>query len=373
MEFNFSENLKKLRLSSKLTQEQVADFMNCSVQSVSRWECGTTLPDIMTLPSLARLYSTTVDSLLGADFEKSKAELDDYYKQRHEYHHNGQCDKAYELTKKMYAKYPSENKVQLYMVADSFTCYYLDDEQEKKQRLKETIKFAKRHMDVTDNIERKCRYITYIARSYEELGEHEKAVEWAGKLPSEYSTISHTMNFILDGEELVNNEQKLIETTFYSLIMCMEFLADVDYRNDKTPYEYWDRANIIKKSIELIKVMFEDGDYGFSWVRLSDYYRIIAAFYANCQMADETIEYLNLSLDCSEKFDEFVNLDKPYKHTSLLFKGYEEDSSLVVKSYEGSHGEMTYTKLTQERYDFLRDDERFKEILKRCAAAENRD
>lgn len=370
MEFNFSENLKKLRLSKKMTQEQVADFMNCSVQSVSRWECGTTFPDIMALPSLARLYSTTVDSLLGADFEKSKAELEDYYKQRQEYHHHGQCEKAYELTKKMYNKYPSEGNVQLFMVEDSFICYYLDDESEKKQRLRDTIRYAERHMNVTDDIERKCRYITYIARSYEELGEHENAVEWAKKLPSEWVTISHTMNFILDGDELVDNERNLIETTFYNLIMYMQFLADVEYRNDKTPYEYWDRANIIKKSIELIKLMFEDGDYGFSWVRLADAYRIIAAFYANCKMADETLEYLNLSLECSQKYDEYANLDKPYKHTSLLFKGYESDPSLCTKDYDCSHSELTYLKLTeQERYDFLRDDERFIELLQKCHGA----
>lgn len=222
-------------------------------------------------------------------------------------------------------------------------------------------------MEVTDDIERKCRYITYIARSYEDLGEHEKAVEWAGKLPSEYSSISRTMNFILNGDELVDNERNMIESTLHELIMNMQFLADVDYGNDKTPYEYWDRVDIIKKCIELIKVMYEDGDYGFLWVRLSDYYRIIAAFYANCQMADETIEYLNLSLDCSEEFDELVSLAKPYKHTSLLFRGYEFDPSLCTKDYNCSHSEMTYQKLTQERYDFLRDDERFKKILKRCA------
>ena len=158
MEFNFSENLKNLRLSKKYTQEQVAEFLNCSVQAVSRWECGNTLPDIMSLPSLARLYSTTVDSLLGADFEKSKAELEDYYRQRQEYNHNGQCNMAYELTRQMYKKYPSESNVQLFMVVDSYNMRNcLDDEQAKKQVLKDAIKYAKRHLEITDDIERKCK------------------------------------------------------------------------------------------------------------------------------------------------------------------------------------------------------------------------
>jgi len=59
----FSKNLRRLRLTKKLTQEQVANYLGVSVQSVSRWECGNTLPDVMLLPELARLYGVTVDDL----------------------------------------------------------------------------------------------------------------------------------------------------------------------------------------------------------------------------------------------------------------------------------------------------------------------
>lgn len=234
----------------------------------------------------------------------------------------------------------------------------------KKQRLREAIKYAKRHLEIADDIKGKCQYITYISRSYEELDEHENAVEWVKKLPSEWSTSAHNMNFVLHGEELVNNEKSLIKTTLYNLIMYMQYLADVDYRNDKNPYDYWERVDILKKITRLIKLMYEDGNYGFAWVRLADIYRIIAAFYANCKMADETMEYLNLSVDCSAKFDEYTSSDKPFKLTSLLFRDYEEEPTFVIKDYESSHSEFTYIKITtQERYDFLRDDERFKELL----------
>ena len=57
----FCENLKKFRLTKKYTQEQVANNLNVNVQTVSRWECGTTLPDVLTLPVLARLYGVIVD------------------------------------------------------------------------------------------------------------------------------------------------------------------------------------------------------------------------------------------------------------------------------------------------------------------------
>ena len=59
----FSENLRRLRLEKGLTQDQLANTLGVSVQSVSRWECGNTLPDVMLLPEIARLYGVTVDDL----------------------------------------------------------------------------------------------------------------------------------------------------------------------------------------------------------------------------------------------------------------------------------------------------------------------
>lgn len=58
-----SENLRRLRQSKGYTQEQVADFLGVSSQSVSRWETGATFPDILLLPAIAEHYCVTVDDL----------------------------------------------------------------------------------------------------------------------------------------------------------------------------------------------------------------------------------------------------------------------------------------------------------------------
>ena len=63
MNDNFSKNLRKLRLEKKLTQEQVAEKLGVSAQSVSRWETGATFPDVMMLPEIARMYGVLVDDL----------------------------------------------------------------------------------------------------------------------------------------------------------------------------------------------------------------------------------------------------------------------------------------------------------------------
>lgn len=59
----FSKNLKRLRLAKNLTQEQAAEALGVSTQTVSRWECNTTLPDVTILPKIAKLYCVTIDDL----------------------------------------------------------------------------------------------------------------------------------------------------------------------------------------------------------------------------------------------------------------------------------------------------------------------
>lgn len=70
----FSENMKKFRLAKKYTQEEVAEKLCVTSQSVSRWECGTTLPDVLLLPEIARLYGVIVDDL----FKKQSVAYENY-------------------------------------------------------------------------------------------------------------------------------------------------------------------------------------------------------------------------------------------------------------------------------------------------------
>ena len=59
------ENLKKYRLLKNLTQEDVAEYLGITAQSVSKWERGESYPDITFLPALANIFETSVDLLIG--------------------------------------------------------------------------------------------------------------------------------------------------------------------------------------------------------------------------------------------------------------------------------------------------------------------
>jgi len=62
-----AENLKAMRKSADMTQEGVAEILGVSPQSVSKWERGDSYPDITFLPSLANLFKTSVDALIGME------------------------------------------------------------------------------------------------------------------------------------------------------------------------------------------------------------------------------------------------------------------------------------------------------------------
>lgn len=65
MDKGFGERLAALRQGRGHSQEQVAMRLGVTRQAISRWERGESIPDIDNLVSLAGVYQTSVDELLG--------------------------------------------------------------------------------------------------------------------------------------------------------------------------------------------------------------------------------------------------------------------------------------------------------------------
>lgn len=63
----FSEKLQTLRKEKKLSQEQLADMLDVSRQSVSKWESGQTYPEMDKLIELSKIFKCTLDDLTNDD------------------------------------------------------------------------------------------------------------------------------------------------------------------------------------------------------------------------------------------------------------------------------------------------------------------
>lgn len=64
------EKLAKLRREHNLTQEQFAELLKVSRQSVSKWELNTTYPDTEKLIRISKLFDCSLDYLLKDEIEQ---------------------------------------------------------------------------------------------------------------------------------------------------------------------------------------------------------------------------------------------------------------------------------------------------------------
>ncbi len=72
------KNLKKLRIRREISQQQLADVIGVSQQSINKYENHGVEPDIETLTRLADFFETTVDELIGhASIERMEYNLND--------------------------------------------------------------------------------------------------------------------------------------------------------------------------------------------------------------------------------------------------------------------------------------------------------
>lgn len=60
----FSEKLITLRKGRDLTQEQLAEQLNVSRQSISKWESGQVIPEVEKIVELSKVFNVTLDYLL---------------------------------------------------------------------------------------------------------------------------------------------------------------------------------------------------------------------------------------------------------------------------------------------------------------------
>ena len=67
-----SDNLISLRKRSKLTQMELAEKLNYSDKTISKWENGEAIPSVEVLISLADFYHVSLDDIVNENFNVNK-------------------------------------------------------------------------------------------------------------------------------------------------------------------------------------------------------------------------------------------------------------------------------------------------------------
>lgn len=75
MEQKICETIKELRKRRNISQEILAGALDISVQAVSKWETGASLPDILQLPRIAQFFGISIDQLFYGLPEEEPVEI----------------------------------------------------------------------------------------------------------------------------------------------------------------------------------------------------------------------------------------------------------------------------------------------------------
>ena len=70
---SFAENLQFLRKQKEITQEQLAEILEVSRQSVSKWESAQSYPEMEKLLQICGLFHCNMDTLMQGDVSKTFA------------------------------------------------------------------------------------------------------------------------------------------------------------------------------------------------------------------------------------------------------------------------------------------------------------
>ena len=167
------ENLKKYRILKNLTQEDVAEYLGITPQSVSKWERGESYPDITFLPALANIFETSVDLLIGMDTIRAEETRYNIHKKAVEYQRSGDYNLAEKTYRDALLIYPN-NPGMILGLASTLAL---------KGNTDEAIELMERGLPLSINEKQKATVRATLCFLYLKAGREDKANRLASELP----------------------------------------------------------------------------------------------------------------------------------------------------------------------------------------------
>ncbi len=241
MNLRIGENLKRLRREKDLTQEELAAHLGVSFQAISKWERGESYPDITILPALSNYFKITIDELVGMDEIKRTEEYENINKKWLENRNKKKHKENVKLMRDALKFFPNDA---LLLVQLSSSLERLDGtEAEKMQYLKDSIAIQEQILRGEDSEVRNATLYN-ICFGYWEIGEYEKAIKQAEKLPNFYKSRENALVYFLEGEEKRKIAKASLEPLAWSITHQLTALYETE--NDES---YLEKAEKIKNML----------------------------------------------------------------------------------------------------------------------------
>lgn len=350
MNINFGSNLKKFRNDRKLTQENLAEFLGVSFQTISKWERGEVYPDIATLPDVAKFFGVSTDALLGVDATETEEKIKEIIEQLDGIKSEGDPKKS-ELIQKAISEYPADFRLQLRWMANLMFRNNGKDYAQVRSKIQAIYNYIQ--TNCTDDT---IRFVArrYMAQYYNALSE----IKESGYTFSDVQSLVEQMPKLRDSQEFCRaflyyqhpDRQEIIRDTLQEEIAILHHgLHHYGIFQPDTPVE--ERIKIAEITLKLNELLFDDGHYGKQWLVVMYLHGYLATFYYEIGETEKVLWHLQKCADLAIDFD---RLDKISVMKSTVFNGKKFDKTALGNPFSARE---KMVKLMQNKYPF---EEKFK-------------
>ena len=345
---SIGSNIKKLRREREMTQEQLAQCLGITANAVSQWECDRTAPDISQLPILARVLQVSTDRLLGIDFSKDEQEIRRIFEESLACNRTGQFARSVEISRNGLKQYPRSYQLMARLAEGLLAMQGSEKEMERlcDKILKECTESGPRDQAY------RLKILLYGKRE-----KYDEIMELAEDLPHIWvSQEEIRMRWSTDSDEERRAELvRYAKMYIGSLATCLAKIASLPCYTPK------EKISIHEQIIDLIKVMYPQGDFLSQAAILASAYYNVASLYVQMDAYDQALSALDEMCRYSVYCDSHDG-----KHTSTAYRGCHTGG---MYTEERSHCREFAALLGKDSaFDALRESPGYAAVMKRLVA-----
>lgn len=279
MNLNIGSKIHELRKAKSVTQESLAAALGITGQAVSRWESGGSYPDMELIPAIANYFGITIDELFGYKSDR-EARIDAVIEKVSSYHIGSQLDDKWvdeclAVIREGLIEFPQNERL-LITLAETlreagwrryreWIRYdeegYLQHDHDIHQRneyWREAIKLCEQLVGTASDSTIVTRAVYVLVLLYRNLGENDRAVACAERMPKLEHCREVMLTWAADGKQqagyigdlLLRLAQLISQQIVYALI------NNVHHFESDMPIEK------VKGAISLFDLLCDDGNYG---------------------------------------------------------------------------------------------------------------
>lgn len=355
---SFGQVLKKLRRNADMTQEQLAELLSISPQAISRWETDVAMPDIAFLRPLSNIFAVTVDELLEIDVSRITEAVKTYKQEITTLYNEFKFKEMVELARAACQDIPNNLELvgQLAFALENAA---------GMENVDEAISLHKKILEKSVDNTLRFRSTVALCRLYaKKKGDPEQALIYAKQLPKGYFQTSSYLimkNALSEDDEKSTRHKRWIEEWAKALSEAMYMLADPNYENKKNGLTVLQRIELLEKLLSIQRIIY--GENLLSANRnFYEINRIIGCLYLLEEQYENALDHFEKAADYAIADDRYADGET---YTSLVMDGVSCDPHSL---WNMSATEDLLNRFTeQKRYDCIREDERFKRIIKKVS------